>query len=74
MATITASTGNVAGATTTLTVSNTVNLTLVSDHTVTRGGIVCSNVTVIDASTLTFSEPVDGLELGVNSDIILGHA
>lgn len=69
--TITGSTGNIASGTTTLTLSTNIDLEAQASVSVTRGGITCADVVVLNATTVTFTEPTDGLELGVNHGIIL---
>jgi hypothetical protein len=68
---ITNATGNVASGTTTLTLSTGLDLQVQASISVTRGGIACANVTVLNATTVTYTEPTDGLELGVNHPIII---
>jgi len=63
--------GNVAGGVTTFTTNGAVDLTTQALVAVTRGGIALTSVIVTSATTFTAIEPVDGLELGVNHDVIL---
>lgn len=72
MPTILSTSGNKAGAITTVITNSDVDLTLVSAVTLTRGNITMTGITVIDATTVLGIEPSTGLEVGINHDIILG--
>lgn len=64
--------GNKPGSVTTITIATNVDLTSVDTVTITRGGIAMTSITVVDATHVTGVEPLSGLEVGVNHDIILG--
>lgn len=69
--TITNAVGNIASGTTTLTLVTNLDLEAQASIVITKGGIVCANITVLSATTISFTEPTDGLQLNVNHPVII---